>query len=113
MQIVLTRRAKKDRLELFKYNSKISPNYAIKIDKRIGSYIEELQYYPYIGRYVPEISNKHYRERIYKKFRIIYFISEKENTIFIRYIFSVRQNKKSFFKIHKKEIYNFFNHLFD
>ena len=30
--------------------------------------------------------------------RIIYFISEKENTIFIRYIFSTRQDKKLFLK---------------
>ena len=41
--------------------------------------------------------------------RIIYFISEKENTIFIRYIFSTRQDKKTFFEVHKSEIYDFFN----
>ena len=40
---------------------------------------------------------------------IIYFISEKENTIFIRYIFNSRQDKRTFFEVHKIEIYNFFN----
>lgn len=49
------------------------------------------------------------RERICEKFRIIYFISEKENTVFIRYIFSSRQDKRTFFEVHKSEIYNFFN----
>ena len=109
MKVIITQRAKHNLLDLFDYNANISLHYAIRIDKKIRSYIEDLQYYPYIGRYVPEISDKHYRERICEKFRIIYFISEKENTIFIRYIFSSRQDKRTFFEMHKSEIYNFFN----
>lgn len=112
MKVVLTQRAKSDRLEIFEYNSKISPNYAIRIDKKIRLYIKDLETTPYIGRYVPEISDKHYRERICEKFRIIYFISEKDNIIFIRYILSARQDKKRFFEVHKSEIYNIFNQLF-
>ncbi len=64
MKVIVTQRAKNDRLELFDYNSKISLNYAIRIDKKIRSYIQDLKITPYIGRYVPEISDKHYRERI-------------------------------------------------
>lgn len=109
MKVIVTQRAKHNLLNLFDYNANISLNYAVKIDKKIRSYIENLQYSPYIGRYVPEISNKHYRERICEKFRIIYFISEKENTIFIRYILSSRQDKRTFFEVHKTETYNFFN----
>lgn len=107
MQVIVTQRAKNDLLELFDYNAKRSLNYAIRIDKKIRSYIEELRYSPYIGRYVPEISNKYYRERICEKFRIIYFISEKENIVFIRYIFNSRQDKRTFFDVHKSEIFNF------
>ena len=110
MKVIVTQRAKHNLLNIFDYNTNISLNYAIRIDGKIRSYIEELQYSPYIGRYVPEISDKHYRERICEKFRIIYFISEKENTIYIRYIFSSRQNQKIFFETHKNEIYHFFNH---
>lgn len=109
MKVIVTQRAKHNLLNLFDYNANISLNYAVKIDKKIRSYIENLQYSPYIGRYVPEISNKHYRERICEKFRIIYFISEKENTIVIRYILSSRQDKRTFFEVHKTETYNFFN----
>jgi len=113
MKVIVTQKAKYNLLDLFDYNANISLNYAIRIDKKIRSYIEDLQYSPYIGRYVPEISDKHYRERICEKFRIIYFVSEKENTIFIRYIFSARQDKTTFFEVHKDEIYNFFKSFFD
>lgn len=112
MKVVLTQRSRSDRLELFKYNSKISPNYAIRLDKKIRSYIKELENSPYIGRYVPEILDRRYRELICEKFRIIYFISEKDNIIFIRYIFNARQDKKRFFEVHKSEIFNFLNQIF-
>lgn len=111
MKVIVTQKAKQDLFNLFDYNAKISLNYAIKTDKKIRSYIESLQDSPYIGRYVSEISNTHYRERICEKFRIIYFISEKDNIIFVRNIFSTRQDKTRFLKIHKNEIYNFFNHF--
>ena len=107
MKVFVTQRAKNDLLELFEYNSKISLNYAIRIDMKIRSYIKALEYSPYIGRYVYEIPDKRYRERICEKFRIIYFIFEKEDIIFIRYIFHSKQDKKTFFEIHKNEIFNF------
>ena len=71
-------------------------------------HIENLQFFPYIGRNVPEIDDKHYRERICEKFRIIYFIFEKENIIFIRYIFDSIQDKTTFFELNKNEIFNSF-----
>ncbi len=43
MKVIITQRARSDLLELFDYNSKISLSYAIRIDKKIRSYIEELQ----------------------------------------------------------------------
>ena len=112
MKVIVTKKAKSNLLDLFDYNAQISLNYAIRIDKKIRSYIEELQDLPYIGRYVPEISDKHYRERICEKYRIIYFISEKDNIIFIRYIFNAKQDKKRFLEVHKSEIFNLFNQLF-
>ena len=85
----------------------------IRIDKKIRSYINELKHYPYIGRYVPEIPDKCYRERICEKYRIIYLISEKYKTIFIRYIFNAKQDKSAFLENHKIEIFDFFNRLFN
>lgn len=43
MKVIITQRARSDLLELFDYNSKISLSYAIRIDKKIRSYIEVLQ----------------------------------------------------------------------
>lgn len=96
MRVIVTNRARNDLLKLFDYNSKIS----IKIDKKIRSYFQILEYFPYIGRYVPEILNHNYREQICEKFRIIYFISRKENIIYIQYIFSSKQNPNTFFNLH-------------
>ncbi len=111
MKVIVTRRAKNNLLDLFNYNANISLNYAIKIDKKIRSYIEDLQYYPYIGKYVPELSDKQYRERTCENYRIIYYVLDKNNTIYIRYIFSTRQDKRTFFEFHKKELFNFLNQL--
>ena len=112
MKVIVTQKAKRNLLELFDYNTQISLDYAIRIDKKIRSFIEQLQDSPYIGRYVPEISDKYYRERICEKYRIIYFISEKDNIIFIRYIFNTKQDKRRFFEVHKSKIFNLFNQLF-
>lgn len=112
MKIIVTQRAKNDISNIFNYNLMISPKYAIKIEKKLYLCIKYLKNTPYIGRYVFEIPDKHYRERICENYRIIYFVSEKENVIFIRYIFNVRQDKTNFFKEHKNEILNHFNKLF-
>ena len=74
--------------------------------------IYDLQDSPYIGRYVPEPSDKQYRERICGNYRIIYYVSETNNTIYVLYIFCARQNSNLFFKVHEKELFDFFNQLF-
>lgn len=107
MNIIITKMAKYNLINLFEYNSKISIPYAIRIDKKIRLYIKDLQSSPYIGRYVPELLNKHYRERICKNYRIIYYISEKNNNIYIRYIFSSRQSFNLFLKKHNIELFDF------
>ncbi len=112
MQIIISDDVKSAITDIFDYSYNISANYASRIVNNIYNTIYDLQDSPYIGRYVPELSDKQYRERICEKFRIIYFVSKKENTVFIRYIFSLRQDKRIFFEVHKSEIYNFFNHLF-
>ena len=74
--------------------------------------IYDLQDSPYIGRYVPELSDKQYRERICGNYRIIYYVSETNNTIYVRYIFCARQNSNLFFKVHEKELFKFLNQFF-
>ena len=41
----------------------------------------------------------------------MYFISEKENFINIRYVLSDRQNRTQFLELHKKEIFDIINFL--
>lgn len=113
MTISISNKAYNHLRSIAKFSSKISSSYANKVINEIYSNIYSIQSAPYIGRYVTELLDKHYRERLCENYRIIYVISKKYNTIFIRYIISERQNADLFFEVHKKEIYNFLNHLFN
>lgn len=112
MEISISNRAQSNIENITEFTLKISTNYANRVINGIYSTIYSIQDAPYIGRYVPEISDKHYRERICGNYRIIYVVSEKHNTIYIRYIISGKQNSNLFFEVHKKEIFNFLNRLF-
>lgn len=113
MEISISNRAQINIENIIDFSLKISTNYANRIVNEIYSTIYSIKDAPYIGRYVPEILDKHYRERMFKNYRIIYVISEKHNTIFIRYIISGKQNSNLFFEVHKKEIFDFLNRLFN
>lgn len=113
MEISISNRAQINIENIIDFSLKISTNYANRIVNEIYSTIYSIKDAPYIGRYVPKILDKHYRERIFKNYRIIYVISEKDNTIFIRYIISGKQNSNLFFEVHKKEIFDFLNRLFN
>ena len=112
MEISISNRAQSNIENVTEFTLKISANYANRVINEIYSTIYSIKDAPYIGRYVPEISDKHYRERICGNYRIIYVVSEKHNTIYIRYIISGKQNSNLFFEVHKKEIFNFLNRLF-
>lgn len=112
MKILITNEAKSAMEDIYKYASHISSQYAKRIINSIYETIYDLQDTPYIGRYVPELSDKQFRERICGNYRIIYYLSEKTHTIYIRYILCVKQNSNLFFKIHKKELFRFFDQFF-
>ena len=113
MRIQISDEAKLATKDIFNYWFKISENYANRVINNIYKKIYELQSMPYIGRYVPELNDKHYRERICEEYRIIYFVSEKNDTIYIRYIFCAKQNSNLFFEVHKKELIKFLNQIFN
>ncbi len=108
MKISISDKAQGNIEDITEFTSKISDNYANRVINNIYKLIDLIKYAPYIGRYVHEIPNKYYRERICENYRIIYVASEKLNTVFIRYIISGKQNSNLFFEVHKKEIFNFF-----
>lgn len=112
MEVKISDEAKLAIKDIFNYLSKISKDYASRMINEIYNKIYDLQNMPYIGRYVPELDDKHYRELICENYRIIYFVSEKNNTIYIRYIFCAKQNSNLFFEVHKKELIKFLNQFF-
>lgn len=111
MQISMSNNVYNNIRSIIKFTSKISDNYSNRVVNNIYATIEELKNAPYTGRYVPELKNHHYRERICENYRIIYFVSEIHKTIYIRYIISSRENSNLFFEVHKKELYRFLNQL--
>ena len=112
MQIIISDDAKSAITDIYDYSYNISSEYASKMVNKIYKAIFNLQDSPYIGRYTPELLNKKYRERICGAYRIIYYVSEINNTIYVRYIFCSRQNSNLFFKVHEKELFDFFKYLF-
>lgn len=111
MKISISDRAHSNIENIAEFTLDISIDYANRVIADIYSTIELIKDSPYIGRYLPELNDKHYRERICGKYRIIYVVSEKSDTIYIRYIISGKQDTHSFFKIHKKELFNFLTQL--
>lgn len=72
INIVIERKASKDLDEIRRYIERDSQYYANKTIADIYSKIDNLKYFPYLGRYVPKFNSKNYRELIYKSYRILY-----------------------------------------
>ena len=112
MKVIVEDLAKENVLNIFSYNSRYSIKNAIETNIDIQMYINDLANSPFMGRYIPEMSDKHFREIIYKKtrhsgYRIMYYVSEKTNTI---YIFNIINSKQNFNRILK--LHNYFNNYF-
>lgn len=95
MNIIISNTAHQNILNISKYLAKSSYKNAIETSNKIHLKISNLKYSPYIGRYVPELEDKHFRELIYKNYRIVYTIHN--NYIHIHFIVSRFQNLKYFF----------------
>ncbi len=104
MQIIVSDTAHDSIDNVFEYLANYSLKNAYQTVKGIYEYIGYLENSPYIGRYIPEFTDKRFREIIYKRtrnstYRIIYFISESKNKIHIIYVMNSRQDIKRFFKL--------------
>lgn len=93
MKVSISDRAHRNIDSIFEYISYDSLKYANKTIENIYSRIYMLEFSPYLGRYVPELSSKYYRELIYKSYRIVYTIDEETNIVYIHY---VTHSKKDF-----------------
>ena len=113
MQIIIDDLAKQSIIDIYYYNYQYSLKKAIEVNKNIFSHIHFLENSPYLGRYIPEMPNKQFREIIYKasrysSYRIMYYISENSKTIYIFNIISTKQNFNQILKLH-----NYFNNYFN
>ncbi len=113
MNVIVEDSARKNLEDIYYYNFQYSLNNAIETDIGIYELIYSLVDSPYIGRYIPEISDKRFRELIYKKnkhstYRIIYYISEKNNIVYVRNIINSRQ---VFYHLLNQN--NYFNNYFN
>lgn len=112
MNVIVDDMARECLDDIYYYNIQFSYENAIEIESNILDHISYLEYSSYIGQYVPEIEDKHFRELLYKKnkhtaYRIIYYISERTNNIHIVYIYNCKQDFNRILTIH-----NYFSNYF-
>lgn len=98
MQILMSDESHSNIASIFEYISLDSIKYANETVNNIYSCIYNLGSSPYLGRYVPELPDKFYREIIYKSYRIVYEILEETNTVYIHFVVHAKRDLKSFFK---------------
>ncbi len=113
MRVVIEDLAKENLINIYYYNAQYSLKSAIETNKNILNYIHSLESSTYIGRYIPEILDNCFQELIYRKnrrtgYRIMYYISEKNNTIYVFNIINCKQNFNQILKLH-----NYFNNYFN
>lgn len=114
MKIIIDDSARQSLIDVYYYNCQYSLKYAIEINRYILYRIANLENSPYIGRYIPEMSDKRFREIICQKnsrhsgYRIIYYISENTDTIYILSIFNTKQDFNHILKLNNY-FTNFFN----
>lgn len=110
MKVIISNEARNNIKEIFDYIALDSLKYAKETTQNIRSYIHRLKEFPYIGRYIPELLDKHYkqhRELIYKNYRIIYSVSENKNEIYIHFVVHGARNFTQFFNSYLTNIFNF------
>ena len=113
MKIIIENSAKKGINDIFYFNMQYSLQNAISTDYLITEQIKQLAENAYLGRYIPEVSDKNFREIIFHKtkrnsYRIMYYINNSKDTI---RIFNIMNSKQDFNRI--LTIHNYFKHYFE
>ena len=65
MKVLVENQAKQQLINIYYYNYQYSLKNAIETNSNILAHIANLEYLPYIGRYIPEMSCKCFREIIW------------------------------------------------
>ena len=112
MKVIVENSAKKGINDIFYFNMQYSLQNAINTDYSITEQIKHLAENAYLGRYIPEFSDKHFREIIFHKnkqnaYRIMYYINDSKDTIRVFNIINSKQNFNRILTMH-----NFFKNYF-
>lgn len=86
VQIEWTEEAENDLDDIMAYISKSSFQYARSFFENVHESVENLRFFPKMGKRVPESKNPKTRELILQKYRIIYRFIEEEEKILIMMI---------------------------
>ena len=75
VKVIWTDLAIDDLKSIYNFIAKDSQFYATRYTEKLISKVDQLQYYPEIGRKVPEFNNKSIKEILEGKYRIVYKIN--------------------------------------
>ena len=75
--------AKRDLADIVDYYEDRSPEYARALVRQIYESVGRLEQFPQMGRYVPELSLKSFRELIVAEYRGVYLVSNEEVDILV------------------------------
>ena len=75
--------AKRDLADIVDYYEDRSPEYARALVRQIYESVGRLEQFPQMGRYVPELSLKSFRELIVAEYRVVYLVSNEEVDILV------------------------------
>lgn len=104
MKLIISDDVREDITEIYNYIAKDSIKYANETVNNIYSRVAELEFSPYLGRYVPELVDKYYRELIYKSYRIFYEVSKEEDSVYVHFVVHGKRDFKSFYDSYMKKI---------
>ena len=84
--------ARKDLEFISDYYLEVSPSYAERFEEQIFETTRKLEAFPRSGRMIPESEDDQLRELIYREYRIMYHVDDKnEEVLILTVIHSSRQ----------------------
>src|SRR5438105_542568 len=75
--------ARKDLEGISNYYREVSAAFAERFEEQIFAAVRRLETFPHSGRVIPEAEDERLREVIYRQYRIMYHVDEREEEVLI------------------------------
>lgn len=75
--------ARKDLEAIAAYYREVSASYAERFEEQIFEATRRLKVFPHSGRMIPEAEDEQFREVIYREYRIMYHIDDRNEEVLI------------------------------